>query len=185
VGGDDDRDPDRVDFSHPPVEPDGMLKRITPSRAPRIALLGLGALAIACARGVPPTADYTPGLGEIMTLTQMRHVKLWLAGKAGNWPLAAYELDELEEGFADAARLHPTHKSAPRPLTELIPEFMHAPLERLHTAVARHDPAAFTTAFDAFTEGCNACHRVTGFSFNVVTRPTSNPYSNQNFDALP
>ena len=42
---------------------------------------------------------YTPGLGEIMSLQQMRHSKLWSAGSAHNWPLAAYELDELKEGF--------------------------------------------------------------------------------------
>src|ERR1700692_621005 len=45
---------------------------------------------------------YAPGLGEIMTLTQMRHLKLWLAGAAKNWELADYELDELKEGFDDA-----------------------------------------------------------------------------------
>jgi hypothetical protein len=38
-----------------------------------------------------------------MTLTQMRHAKLWFAGQAANWPLAAYELDELHEGMQDAA----------------------------------------------------------------------------------
>jgi hypothetical protein len=37
----------------------------------------------------PPDA-YVPGLGEIMTLQQMRHVKLWFAGEAGNWDLATY-----------------------------------------------------------------------------------------------
>ena len=47
----------------------------------------------------PAQEPYTPGLGEIMTLNQMRHIKLWFAGKATNWPLASYELDELEEGF--------------------------------------------------------------------------------------
>src|SRR5947208_2225088 len=37
-----------------------------------------------------PKEPFTPGLGEIMTLQQMRHLKLWFAGQAGNWPLAAY-----------------------------------------------------------------------------------------------
>jgi hypothetical protein len=41
----------------------------------------------ACSRE-PATPAYTPGLGEIMTLTQMRHAKLWFAGQAGNWSLA-------------------------------------------------------------------------------------------------
>jgi hypothetical protein len=28
--------------------------------------------------------QYTPGLGEILTLTQMRHAKLWFAGQNAN-----------------------------------------------------------------------------------------------------
>jgi hypothetical protein len=131
----------------------------------------------------PAAAPYRPGLGEIMARTQMQHVKLWLAGEAGNWPLADYELDELEEGFADAVRFHPTHKAAPRPLTELVPEFTDAPLRSLRAAVAERSPASFEAAYDAFTASCNGCHEATGFSFNVVTRPTANPYSNQRFRA--
>ena len=91
----------------------------------------VAALAAACSRQAPP---YTPGLGEIMTLTQMRHAKLWLAGDAGNWPLASYELDELKEGFDDVVAFHPTHKDAPLPLSELIPKMMDAPLKDLGQA---------------------------------------------------
>src|SRR5690348_11915037 len=62
----------------------------------------------------PPQAEtYVPGLGEIMSLQQMRHTKLWLAGAAKNWKLADYELDELGEGFDDAVKMHPTHKDSP------------------------------------------------------------------------
>jgi hypothetical protein len=130
---------------------------------------------------LPSASDYSPGLGEIMTLTQMRHIKLWFAGEAANWPLADYELDELEEGFTDAARFHPTHKDAPRPLTELIPEFTAPPLRALRSAVAGRDAASFVAAYDSLTASCNGCHQAAGFSLNVVTRPTTNPYSNQDF----
>src|SRR5580692_11667700 len=50
------------------------------------------------------TADL-PGLGEVMTLQQLRHIKLWFAGHGGNWPLADYEVGELEEGFDDVGKL--------------------------------------------------------------------------------
>jgi hypothetical protein len=60
-----------------------------------------------------PKERFTPGLGEIMTLQQMRHLKLWYAGQAGNWPLAEYELDELKEGFEDIVKYHPTHDDVP------------------------------------------------------------------------
>jgi len=126
---------------------------------------------------------YSPGLGGIMAATQMRHLKLWYAGQAENWPLASYEVDELEEGFADAVRFHPQHKQSPRPLTELVPEFTAGPLAALRGAIDRQDPKSFVAAYDALTQGCNGCHLVAAFSFNVVTRPAANPYSNQRFAA--
>src|SRR5690242_6266881 len=48
------------------------------------------AVAASGCRQAPATAEkvpepYAPGLGEIMTLQQMRHVKLWFAGQAANW----------------------------------------------------------------------------------------------------
>ena len=59
----------------------------------------------------PVTVEsFNPGLGEIMSLTAMRHAKIWFAGQAENWALATYELDELKEGFEDAELFHPTHK---------------------------------------------------------------------------
>jgi hypothetical protein len=125
--------------------------------------------------------SYAPGLGEIMSLTQMRHLKLWFSGQAENWALASYETDELEEGFSDVVRFHPTHKASPAPLSQLIPEFTAGPIEALRAAIERRDPVEFTAAYDSLTQGCNGCHRATEFSFNVVTRPSGNPFSNQHF----
>src|SRR5262252_11185565 len=69
--------------------------------------------AAAAPGGAPANEAYAPGLGELMSLQQMRHTKLWFAGQAGNWDLAAYELDELGEGFDDIVKYHPTHKDSP------------------------------------------------------------------------
>ena len=116
-----------------------------------------------------------------MTLTQMRHAKLWFAGQAANWALAAYELDELHEGMQDAATFHPTHKDAPLPVPALIEKIMTDPVQGVEKAITARDESGFTQAFDALTEACNSCHRATNFGFNVVTRPRENPYSNQAF----
>src|SRR4051794_7231939 len=56
---------------------------------------------------------FKPGLGEIMTLQQMRHLKLWVAVQAGNWALADYELDELKEGFEDISKYYPVKDDVP------------------------------------------------------------------------
>jgi len=132
--------------------------------------------------GGKDAGGYVIGLGEIMGLNQMRHAKLWFAGEAGNWPLAAYEIDELREGFADAARFHNHHKDVPEPLSRMIPQYVDAPLARLDNAVRRGDRADFERAFDSLTAGCNACHEAAGFGFNVVKRPTAPPFTNQSFE---
>jgi len=138
---------------------------VTPSPAPSVA----------------PAAPYTPGLGELMSLTQMRHAKLWFAGEAGNWKLAAYELDELREGFDDVVRYHLVHKDSPVPIGEAVEKIMAEPLVALGEAIEKKDRAGFVRAYDAVTDGCNRCHQATNFGFNVVRRPEANSYSNQSF----
>jgi hypothetical protein len=138
----------------------------------------LSLLLLAC-NSKPP---YTPGLGEIMTFQQMRHAKLWFAGQNANWPLAAYELDELNEGFEDVATYHEKHKDAELPLPPLIDKMIKAPVGQLDEAIKAQDQDRFTKAFDQLTEGCNGCHQAEKFGFNVVTRPTANSYTNQNFE---
>jgi mono/diheme cytochrome c family protein len=144
----------------------------------------------ACRQPAPPAPGasssaapevYTPGLGEIMSAQQMRHTKLWLAGEAGNWSLAAYELDELGEGFDDVVKFHPTHKDSPVAPKDAIPRMTTEPLAALRAAVDKKDAAVFAQAYDTFTAACNSCHQATNFGFNVVQRPTMNPYPNQAF----
>src|SRR5438132_11008664 len=102
-------------------------------------LLTLGS---ACRRA-PQAEPYTPGLGEIMTLQQMRHTKLWLAGEAKNWDLAAYEIDELGEGFDDVLKYHPTHKESPVAPKDAIPRMTTVPVMELRSAIEKKDTAAF------------------------------------------
>jgi hypothetical protein len=46
-----------------------------------------------------------PGLGEIMILTQMRHIRLRYAAKSANRKLVDYELEHISENFDKAAIL--------------------------------------------------------------------------------
>jgi len=136
--------------------------------------------AVACSPGSGP------GLGEIMTLNQMRHAKLWWAGDARNWDLAAYELDELQEGFDDVVRFHPTHKDVALPLSELVPKIMTEPMQQVRQAVESKNHEVFVAAYDGLTKACNSCHQATRFGFNVVKRPTdASWFSNQDFNPGP
>ena len=44
---------------------------------------------------VAQSEAYVPALGDIMSATQLRHIKLWFAGKLQNWDLASYELRQI------------------------------------------------------------------------------------------
>jgi hypothetical protein len=116
--------------------------------------------------------SYEPALGEIMALQQMRHIKLWFAGSAGNWPLADYEVGELKEGFDDIDK---------RLGGDTVQKAVGAPLAALEKAIEAHDRAAFTGSYDKLTAGCNSCHHMLDHAFIVIQRPTSLPYSNQSF----
>ena len=150
-----------------------------------VALVSLVAVA-ACRASAPPAkvesgGSYTPGLGEIMSLQQMRHIKLWFAGQAGNWLLADYEIKELKEGFDDAVTLHPILEDAPLPIKDIVPKKVTVPLQDLAAAVRAQNRPKFDLAFDELTTACNECHQAENFGFNVIQRPSSNPYANQTF----
>jgi len=150
-----------------------------------LALLAAASLNFAgCASDAkaPEVEAYVPGLGEIMSLTSMRHGKLWFAAQSENWELATYELEELREGMEDAAKYHPTHKSIKAPIPTLIAGTMDKPMADLEAAIKARNVINFTKSYDAVTAGCNACHQTTDFGFNVVVRPTFNPYANQAFN---
>src|ERR1043165_6381284 len=142
-------------------------------------LIALAVAAVPFAAQAQTKEPFSPGLGEIMTLQQMRHLKLWFAGRAGNWPLAAYELDELKEGFEDVTKYHPTKHDAPTgTMSDAVVAKEVAELARI---IEAKDRKQFAASFDRLTASCNACHQAAKHAFIVIQRPTVNPYSNQSF----
>jgi hypothetical protein len=151
-----------------------------------IAAVALGLLAPvrAAEEGHPPhapaaTETYASGLGEIMSLQQMRHLKLWLAGAAKNWPLADYELDELKEGFDDVIKFFPVKDDMP--IGQMAGATVMPVLPEVKSAIDAGDGTKFAAAFDKLTAACNACHQSAKHEFIVIQRPTTSPYSNQSF----
>jgi hypothetical protein len=118
------------------------------------------------------SAPEPPRLGEIMTLQQLRHIKLWFAGRAGNWPLAGYELGELNEGFEDLNK---------QLGGDTVDKAVGSAMQALQKIVDGKDAKAFPAAFDRLTAGCNSCHRTLERGFIAIQRPILLPYSNQNF----
>src|SRR5499427_4595121 len=145
---------------------------------PIFALLAL-ALVLPARAAEPAKETYASGLGEIMSLQQMRHLKLWLAGAAKNWPLADYELDELKEGFDDVIKFFPVKDDVP--IGQMAGSTAVPVLPEVKSAIEARDGAKFAAAFDKLTAACNTCHQATNHPFIVIQRPTSSPYTNQSF----
>ena len=141
------------------------------------AVIVAGSTMLAAAQ--PARAPYEPGLGEFMMATQLRHAKLWFAGKNNNWALAAYEVDEIKEGLEDAAKYHASNDGVP--VAELIKALIDPRLEQLEKAIEGKSSTQFAAAFDELTNGCNSCHAKAGKGFIRIQRPTTPPVSNQNF----
>jgi hypothetical protein len=115
---------------------------------------------------------YEPGIGDIMAQQQERHIKLWFAGRAANWPLADFELDKLKGGFDDVNK---------QIGGDTIEKAVGVPMAALEKAIGAKDKDSFTRAFDQLTAGCNSCHRTLDHAFLVIQRPNLLPYSNQSF----
>jgi hypothetical protein len=146
-----------------------------------IALAGFGSVRPTLAQQASTTAKpYVPSLADLMLLVQFRHAKLWLAGNAANWELANFAVHEMEEGFEEMSRLHPTYKDVP--VGKMIEDTIKVPIEEVENAIKARNRAGFGKAFDRVTEACNACHQASNHAFIVIRRPAGSPFSNQSFE---
>jgi len=135
------------------------------------ALIGI-AVASAQTPSGGSTETEPPSIRDIMAKQQMRHIKLWFAGSAGNWPLADYEVDGLKDGFEAVNEQLGGNTVA---------DAVGAPLAALEKAIDGKQRAAFLSAFDKLTAGCNSCHHTLDHAFIVIRRPALLPYSDQTF----
>jgi len=118
--------------------------------------------------------SYFPHIGDLMTTMQMRHLKLWFAGKSKNWPLAAYEVDLMMENFRDIAVLYPNV-----PVADV--EMLIQPTKDIGAAIQAKDTTRFNQAYTELTAACNSCHQAIGRAYIVMQVPTASPFSNQVF----
>ncbi len=150
----------------------------------RLSLISLAlscAALAAAAQAAPP--PYAPGLGDFMTAyVQPHHLKLWYAGRAGNWTLAAYEADELGETFEDVATYQADWENVP--VAQLIKTIIDPALESMKAAIAAKNAGRFEQAYKALTSGCDACHAAAKKAFIRIKVPTGDSsFTDQDFSA--
>ena len=138
------------------------------------------ALAAGAAEDAKKPEPYVPGLGEFMTsAVQPHHIKIWLAGKAGNWPLAEYEAKELRETFEDITTYQGVWNDFP--IAKLAESNLTPPLDEMDKAIKGKDQAGFKKAYDKVTAACNACHQATNNAFVVIKTPSGADFPDQEF----
>ncbi|MGA9333447.1 MAG: hypothetical protein WBV39_04140 [Rudaea sp.] len=115
---------------------------------------------------------YHPELGHQMLEIQIRHARLWFAGQAQNWILAAFELQELKETFEAIVEQNPDDAIfQPQRLADILPAMTKAPIRHLRDAIDHANRAEFDKAYDGLSAACTGCHRVAGNTFLVIQRP--------------
>jgi mono/diheme cytochrome c family protein len=133
-----------------------------------VAILAVLPLSQAMAQADSTRADKAPS--DLMVAMQFQHIKLWFAGRLSNWPLASYELSQLEAGLQRAA--NPGDQRIDQAASQV---------RALRSAIDAKDVAAFTKAYGELTNGCNACHRAEGKGFVTVQVPANSPFTDQLF----
>jgi hypothetical protein len=124
--------------------------------------------------GQPDTSNLV-SLGDIMQVTQMRHIKLWYAGKSKNWELVNYEINRISESLRRAVILY---SNIP------IETVMAArdPLLGLRDAAATGNYEKFLKSYSDLTTACNSCHTAGGVGFIRIQTPTSLPFTDELYD---
>ena len=117
---------------------------------------------------------YHPELGEQMLTLQIRHARLWFAGEAQNWTLAAFELQEIKEALDAVVEQNPEHAIfQPQRLADILPAMTKAPVAALRDAIDHGSMAEFEKAYDGLSTACTGCHRTAGNDFLVIQRPSA------------
>jgi hypothetical protein len=165
----------------------------------KLVLVGLAVILLAgCARQQNTSADAAlgaklasleqqvndskPGLGEIMGVIEQHHAKLYYAGTKANWPLAAYELNEIQESLDDAMQLYPDKfKNVTVPLPQIIPAMTKGTIAGMQQAIQQKNERPFVDAYQALSKSCSSCHAAENHPFIKIQTPAPGMFSDQDF----
>jgi hypothetical protein len=153
--------------------------------------LALAASAAGIAQSAPAPGgglqvlDFKPGFDDLMTmLVQPRHLKLYAAGKQGNWELAGFQLNELRASFRRIGQTLPTYRTYP--MDSSVASIIAPKMQAMDEAIKARDPARFDTAYGELTAACNTCHQAMEHAFLVMKVPSPAamaPFIDQEFNA--
>jgi hypothetical protein len=124
--------------------------------------------------------DFKPAMDDLMTmLIQPRHIKLYYAGQAKNWTLAAFQLNELRQALTRIGRTIPTYRKIE--VDTAVASIFADSAKEVDAAIKAKDPAQFAASYERMTAACNACHVGMEHPFLVIKVPDAANYPDQEF----
>ena len=120
-----------------------------------------------------------PHLADLMNeAMQVHHAKLWFAGHANNWVLAAYEVKKIKEPIIEIKEtIVEIQIASPQwqrvPVGEMLNSF-DSNLDALDQAVKAENAAKFDAAYHELTAACNVCHTRAGQPQIRIIEPLPN-----------
>jgi hypothetical protein len=139
----------------------------------------------------PNGKGYLPHLSNLMNeAMQVHHIKLWLAGHASNWELAAYEVKKIRETIVEVKEaIVDIQNASPQwhrvPVGEML-QSVDSNLDSLDQAIKAKNGAKFAAAYQGLTAACDACHTRAGEPQIKIIEPLPNgsgAFSDQDFAA--
>jgi hypothetical protein len=113
---------------------------------------------------------FVPGFDDLMTmLVQPRHIRLYYAGTAKNWEMAAAENRDLRASFDRLAQAIPNYLG--NNVNSSVATFIKPKMDAMDTAIAAADAKQFSSAYEELTTACNACHTYMEHPFLVIKAP--------------
>src|SRR3984893_3810562 len=108
--------------------------------------------------------DFQPAMDDLMTmLVQPRHIRLYYAGQAKNWRLAAFQVNELRGALARIGRTIPNYRNIN--VDTAVASIFAEKLKAVGDAVKVADLTQFNAAYEEMTAACNDCHKGMEHSF--------------------
>src|SRR5215471_2137428 len=158
-----------------------------------VAALGVSAIAFEMGKAAPAPAapqgggltilEFKPAFDDIMTmLVQPRHIKLYAAGQAKNWGLAAFQLNELQGALRRIGQTIPKYRTYD--VNNSVASIFTPAMQKMDAAIKTANPAQFATAYGELTQACNTCHQAMEHPFLKIKVPDASamqPYINQDF----
>jgi hypothetical protein len=124
--------------------------------------------------------DFKPAMDDLMTmLVQPRHIRLYYAGQAGNWQLAAFQVRELRAALARIGRTIPNYRNIS--VDTAVASIFADRLAAVDAAIKAGDAAQFTAAYRDMTNACNDCHKGMEHPFLVMKVPEAGSFPDQEF----